>query len=247
MSEARIYAGPTISATEIQRWCPGALVAPPIAVGELYALALQRRRPKRVLIIDGYFERMAAVWHKEILFALERGIVVYGAASMGALRAAELAPMGMIGIGAIYRDYAAGRLVCDDEVAVAHLPASHGYAAMSEAMVNIRATVAAAVTQQQLSKRAASRFLQRAAQLHYRDRVWEQLLPDAPRKFAQWATKNSINLKARDAKLALRALATPSLRRERAAAKLVAPMPTTWAMSVLHSLVDSWPSGRRSR
>jgi hypothetical protein len=247
MSAARIYVGPTISATEIQRWCPAAQVAPPIAVGELYALALQPRRPKRVLIIDGYFERMAAVWHKEILFALERGIIVYGAASMGALRAAELAPMGMIGIGAIYRDFAAGRLVNDDEVAVAHLPASHGYAVMSEAMVNIRATLAAAVTQQQLSQRAAKRLLQHAQQLHYRDRAWETLFPDAPRKFARWVAQNMINLKARDARLALRALASPSLPRERAAAKLVAPMPKTWAMSVLHSLVDSWPSGRRSR
>ena len=40
---------------------------------------------RRIAIIDGYFERMAAVWHKEILVALERGIAVWGAASMGAL------------------------------------------------------------------------------------------------------------------------------------------------------------------
>ena len=81
---------------------------------------------------------MAAVWHKEILLALERGIEVWGAASMGALRAAELAPFGMRGVGAIYRAFARGALVADDEVAVAHLPAAQGYRAVSDALVNLR-------------------------------------------------------------------------------------------------------------
>ena len=91
--------------------------------------ALREAASRRIAIIDGYFERMAAVWHKEILLALERGIAVWGAASMGALRAAELAPFGMIGVGAIYRAFARGALDADDEVAVAHLPAEHGYRA----------------------------------------------------------------------------------------------------------------------
>ena len=103
---------------------------PPVAVGDVLALA-RRRGVARIAIIDGYFERMAAVWHKEILLALERGIAVWGAASMGALRAAELAPFGMIGVGAIYRAFARGALVADDEVAVAHLPAEYGYRATS--------------------------------------------------------------------------------------------------------------------
>ena len=43
-------------------------------------------------IIDGYFERVPSVWHKEILWAMAEGIHVFGSASMGALRAAELLP-----------------------------------------------------------------------------------------------------------------------------------------------------------
>src|SRR5262249_8598482 len=119
-SRTIVFVGPTLPAAEIAARLPGARALPPVAVGDVLAL-LRRRGAARIAIIDGAFEHMAAVWHKEILLAIERGIAVWGAASMGALRAAELAPFGMRGVGAIYRAFAAGRLVADDEVAVAHL------------------------------------------------------------------------------------------------------------------------------
>ena len=68
-------------------------------------------------IIDGYFENIPSVWHKEILWAMSQGIHVFGSASMGALRAAELAPFGMEGVGAIFEAYRDGWLEDDDEVA----------------------------------------------------------------------------------------------------------------------------------
>src|SRR5688572_32760283 len=51
------------------------------------------------------------------------GVRVFGAASMGALRAAELQPFGMIGVGQVFQAYRRGHLTDDDEVAVAHGPA----------------------------------------------------------------------------------------------------------------------------
>src|SRR5581483_2813112 len=87
-----------------------------------------------------------AVWHKEILWALTQGIHVYGSASIGALRAAELAPFGMVGVGRIFEAYRDGRLEDDDEVAVVHGPAEHAFQVHSEALVNLRATLAAART-----------------------------------------------------------------------------------------------------
>jgi hypothetical protein len=79
-----VFVGPTLAASEVVRRLPDATIAPPVSVGDVLWLA---RRPRsgvrRIAIIDGYFERMAAVWHKEILVALERGIAVWGAASMG--------------------------------------------------------------------------------------------------------------------------------------------------------------------
>jgi hypothetical protein len=123
--ELLVFVGPSLPAAEARQLAPRAQIRPPIAVGELLELALGpvARRPGCVVILDGYLERMAAVWHKEILVALERGIAVWGGASMGALRAAELAPWGMIGAGEIYEAFARGELSADDEVAVAHLPA----------------------------------------------------------------------------------------------------------------------------
>ena len=47
------------------------------------------------VIVDGSFQWTPAVWHKEILWAMGRGVHVFGAASMGALRAAELDGFGL--------------------------------------------------------------------------------------------------------------------------------------------------------
>jgi len=85
-----VFVGPTLAAAEVAARLPGATVLPPVAVGEILALS-RRRGATQIAIIDGYFERMAAVWHKEILIALERGIAVGGAARRraGAVRYAR--------------------------------------------------------------------------------------------------------------------------------------------------------------
>jgi hypothetical protein len=64
--------------------------------------------PCQIVLIDGIFYHDLAVWHKELVFAMLQGIVCIGAASMGALRAAELYRYGMIGVGQIFERYAAG-------------------------------------------------------------------------------------------------------------------------------------------
>lgn len=138
-----IFAGPTLSIAEVRAELD-AVVLPPVAQGDLYRVSLER--PTAIGIIDGYFERIPAVWHKEILWAMAHGIHVFGSASMGALRAAELAAFGMEGVGEIFEAYQRGELEDDDEVAVAHGSAEAGFRPISEAMVNIRATLRAAVT-----------------------------------------------------------------------------------------------------
>lgn len=56
---------------------------PPVAQGDVYGAALGR--PDAIGIIDGYFERVPSVWHKEILWAMAQGIHVFGSASVGAI------------------------------------------------------------------------------------------------------------------------------------------------------------------
>ncbi|MCA9675319.1 MAG: hypothetical protein KC464_09815, partial [Myxococcales bacterium] len=172
-----VFLGPSLPVDEARRVLD-AIYLPPAAVGDLWRL-VRDGRPVRVAIVDGYFERMAAVWHKEILAALQARVEVWGAASMGALRAAELAPFGMIGVGRVYAGFRAGRLTDDDEVAVAHLPAAHGYQEVSTAMVELRAGLGRARRAGALSPRDHDRLVALAKARFYRERSWVQLDRDA--------------------------------------------------------------------
>ncbi len=143
-----VFLGPSLPLAEA-RAILDARYLPPARRGDILAAA-RGHRPETIALIDGYFEQVPSVWHKEILWALDQGIRVCGAASMGALRAAELAQFGMIGAGRVFEAYRAGRFAPfddpfedDDEVAVVHGPEDAGYAA-TDALVDIRATLAAA-------------------------------------------------------------------------------------------------------
>jgi hypothetical protein len=173
-----IVAGPTLSEVECQRELE-ALYLPPAAQGDLYRAALGK--PVAIGLIDGYFERVPSVSHKEILWAMKQGVHVFGAASMGALRAAELAAFGMEGVGAIYEAFASGALEDDDEVAVVHAAAEEGYRPLSEAMVNIRATLQAAERAGVLGQQPRATLEQLAKGLFHADRSWPGLLQKGQR------------------------------------------------------------------
>src|SRR6185295_11427091 len=57
-----VFVGPTLSRDDVRSQLPAALIRPPVALGDVLELALAKRRTNRIAIIDGYFERMAAVW-----------------------------------------------------------------------------------------------------------------------------------------------------------------------------------------
>ncbi len=172
-------------------------------------------------LIDGYFHDVPAVWHKEILHALERGVEVLGAASMGALRAAELAPFGMVGVGRIAAAFTRGCLTDDDEVAVRHGPAALGYPLLSEPLVNIRATISRAVRQEVLEPVTAARLVELAKSTFYPERSWARLLRQARglrldiRAFPAWLARGRVDAKAIDARLLLRTIARGPLRSAR--------------------------------
>ena len=69
-------------------------------------------------------------------FMLNKNIKLYGAASLGALRAVELEKFGMIGMGKIFELYKKGKLTADDEIAVTFVEGEHQL--QSEAMIDIR-------------------------------------------------------------------------------------------------------------
>ncbi len=136
-----VFAGPSISREAVEaldhvEW------RPPVSQGDVFSAA--KSAPDVIAIIDGYFEGVPSVWHKEILWALSQGIQVFGASSMGALRAAELHQFGMYGVGEIFEAYRDGNYQDDDEVAVLHGPVETGYMSLTLPMVNARATIRAA-------------------------------------------------------------------------------------------------------
>ncbi|MGO9232217.1 MAG: TfuA-like protein [Bryobacteraceae bacterium] len=169
-----VFLGPSLPLQEAESVLD-ALYLPPVRQGELLS-AIEAYRPEAVGIVDGLFFQDLSVWHKEILYAIERGVAVFGAGSMGALRAAELASFGMIGVGWVYRQYASGALCGDDEVALAHAPAEFGYCKLSEPLVNIRATLAAARAEGLLSAADLDDAIAAAKSLYFTGRTIEAIL-----------------------------------------------------------------------
>lgn len=135
------FIGPSIGLAEARAAFPAAAFRPPVRFGDV-ARALQEGFGT-IVIVDGVFEQVPAIWHKEILLALARGVRVIGASSMGALRAAELDRFGMEGIGWVYAQYRDG-LEQDDEVALVHGDADSGYVNLSMPLVQLRYAAATA-------------------------------------------------------------------------------------------------------
>src|SRR5205814_6038855 len=128
-------------------------------------------------------------------------------------RAAELAAFGMVGVGSIYRAFACGELVADDEVAVAHLPAAYGYRATSDALVNLRDGITRAPM---LTARTRAALVELARARFYRERTWDQLIADgraAALRLGDLAAWPKPDRKARDARPLLRRLAAVPPRR----------------------------------
>ncbi len=207
-----VFAGPTISSGDVRQVIEAECL-PPAAQGDVYRAAL--RRPDAIGLIDGYFECVPSVWHKEILWAMSEGIHVFGSASMGALRAAELAAFGMIGVGSVFEAYRDGLLEDDDEVAVAHGPTEESFRFCSDAMVNIRATLARALDEGVVPTEARDALLRIAKGLHYRERSWARVLELARAErscagtldlFGKWLPGGAVNRKREDALAMLRSM-----------------------------------------
>jgi hypothetical protein len=205
-----IFLGPSLS-HDYARTILDATYLPPIQQGDLARLLL--RKPRYVGIIDGYFETVPAVWHKEILLALSQGVHVFGAASMGALRAAELHAFGMIGVGQIFQWFSDETLVADDEVAVRHGPAGIDYLPLNQSLVDIRDCCARARADGILTAHLADRIIAAATSLPFPERSWSSAAaaiadpnPDEANALATWqdyALNRYVSLKSRDAQLLL--------------------------------------------
>jgi hypothetical protein len=249
---AVVFLGPTLPRAEAADLLP-ATYLPPASQGDVYR-AVRALRPAAVGLVDGRFLDTGAVWHREILWALSEGVHVFGAASMGALRAAELVPFGMRGVGQVFAAYRDGcwpgdpdAFEDDDEVAVIHAPFELGGAALSDAMVDLRATLAAAEAAGVAA--ASDRRLLRAAlkRRPFAERSFATLLEDAARllnadvahRLAAWLPGNKVPRKRLDTVAMLGAMAAfLATRPAPFAADFVMQQPLFWQRFVAQCDAD---------
>lgn len=208
-----VFLGPSLPLEDAQSVLPDAVYLPPARQADL--ISALDHAPDAIGLIDGEFHQSRSVWHKEILIALERGVHVFGSSSMGALRAAELEPYGMTGVGGVFERFASGELIDDDEVALLYHMEDGCYRHVSEPMVNIRATLEAAAVSGHVPENLLTEALRAAKSLHYTERtrraVVERLRAggaDAEAVAALdevWATE-PVDIKAQDARQLLHLL-----------------------------------------
>jgi hypothetical protein len=203
-----VFLGPTLKLDVAKKILPNAIYYPPVKCGDI--IKILRLQPKKMVIIDGYFEETAAVWHKEIIYAVEQKVIVIGASSMGALRAAELKPFGMHGVGKVYEWYLNGALDADDEVAVLHGSADQHYRCLTQPMVNIRETLLTAQADGVIDSNEFDRLCCSAKNLFYKKRYFLDIIEsglslDKHKVFKNWLSNGGyVDVKASDAILALK-------------------------------------------
>jgi hypothetical protein len=212
---AVVYLGPSLSRAEAVALCPGADVRPPARKGDLLRAVLDDGATT-IGLVDGEFDQSLSVWHKEILYALSVGVTVAGSSSMGALRAAELAPWGMHGVGDVFEAYASGAVIDDDEVALTFGEFDGEYIKTSEPMVNLRASCRAAVRAGACPPRLAEHGLALAKRMHFSERTARRMCQalvgaGEPQsevdRLREFLTAHPVDVKADDARRLMRLLA----------------------------------------
>lgn len=157
-----------------------------------------------LLLIDGVFHHDLAPSPKEV-YAACRQIRMFGAASMGALRAAECWPFGMTPLGIIARWYISEVIDGDDEVAVlVHPERQH---ALTVPSVNVRYVARLAQRRGILDGDEAHRLVLEGRGVFYMDRSWEDVVACAPahaRDSVRHLTGTRGDLKRLDARFALK-------------------------------------------
>ncbi|EPX78280.1 TfuA-like protein [Litoreibacter arenae] len=172
MTSPIIFVGPSLTPQDKARF-PDIRFRAPAKQGDV--LRAMADKPTAIGIIDGYFGDHLAVHQKEILEAMADGILVWGGASMGALRAAELHRFGMRGVGTIFEAYVSGEIGEDADVAVTHGPDELDFVATSISMVDVQATIAALRRRRTMTETKLAKVLTAARARHFSARTWRAI------------------------------------------------------------------------
>jgi len=209
-----VFLGPTLPWQEAWNLLPARYIAP-AQMGDVYALI--GSGIERIVLIDGLFGGVPSIWQRELLTAVDLGIEVWGCSSMGALRAAELHTLGLLGHGQIFAAYRDGLISNDDEVVLKH-ESGFPFRALTVPLVNIRHGLALAVAAGLVGPEHGAVLLDCAAEIPYEQRSlihWfeasaQRLGDSICEPFRAFWLANQPDLKAEDARSLLALLALPS-------------------------------------
>src|ERR671925_145095 len=207
MGKPIIFLGPSLS-HERARKIFDADYKPPARKGDFLRLAADFD-VKLVGFVDGVFLQDYPPTPIEVYhLARKDGVLLAGAASLGALRAVELEKFGMVGIGKIFQLYKSGKLNADDEVAVTFVP-DGDYQLQSEAMIDIRYNLYLAYKNGVISKKTKGVLAKLAKGIYFPHRSYTYIIEEARGKhhslgseiisFGNYIMSNRKSLKEMDA------------------------------------------------
>ncbi len=199
-----VFIGPSLSLNQARKILD-AEYHPPVARDDVAILL--NDPPDIIGIIDGVFHQQPAVSHREILHALEAGVIIVGGSSMGALRSAELDYAGMIGIGKVYQNYRDGVIESDDDVAIVFNPETHEL--LSEALVSMNHNFQMAEKDGIITSSDVKNLYETAKKIYYPQRTYTRVLTDSKldkekkKQLNSYLDNKGIDIKEEDAKKVL--------------------------------------------
>lgn len=183
MDKPIVFIGPSLSREKAKKIFD-ADYRPPARKGDFLRLAADFDLSKMAVgFVDGVFLHDYPPTPIEVYHLLRKnGVLLVGAASLGALRAVELEKFGMVGIGKIFQLYKRGKLNADDEVAVTFAPEGD-YRLQSEAMVDIRYNLYLAHKNKVISENTKLVLVKLAKEIYFPHRKYMYILEEAKNKY----------------------------------------------------------------
>jgi len=172
MSIPIVFLGPSLS-IEKARKIINAEFLPPAKKGDFIKLSLTSEK-KIIILIDGVFLQDYPPTPIEVFQVVNKNnFQVYGASSLGALRAVELEKFGMKGYGQVFELFKKNIINSDDEVAVTF---DNSYNLLSEAMIDIRYNLFLAFKKGIIDKETKQLITRTAKKIYFPFRSYENIV-----------------------------------------------------------------------
>ena len=215
-----IFLGPSLQINKAKKII-NAEFKPPARKGDFINLSLLRDK-RDIVLIDGVFLQEYPPTPIEVFQVINnKNFKVYGASSIGALRAVELEKFGMKGMGKIFELFKKNLINSDDEIAVTF---DSEYNLLSEAMIDIRYNIFLGWKKGIIDKETKDIMVKLAKRIYFPFRSYENIIRKSlhlyPSKekyisrFTDYIVNNKLSLKELDAIRTLQYISSITKNRE---------------------------------